>query len=258
MRNQVVQTARAWLGCRESDGSHRPIIDLYNSHKPLARGYKMTYTDAWCAAFVSAVSIKCDITDIMPTECGCDAMIALYKKLGHWQEADNYTPQIADVVFYDWGDSGAGDNVGSSDHVGIVADVNGNTLTIIEGNISDKVAYRTITVNARYIRGYGLPDYERKAVNKSTDGPNISTETVNKSTVKTVTVELKQLSRGMTGAQVKTMQLLLIGKGFSCGPDGADGDLGANTDAALRKFQKANGLAVDGICGADTWKELIN
>ena len=256
MRAKVVQTAKAWLGCRESDGSHRPIIDLYNSHKPLARGYKMTYTDAWCAAFVSAVSIECGITDIMPTECGCDAMIALYKKLGRWQEADNYTPQIADVVFYDWGDTGVGDNAGSSDHVGIVANVNGKILEIIEGNISDKVAYRTLAVNARYIRGYGLPDYERKAA--PVESSKVSTETAKVSPAKTVTLEVKQLSRGMTGAQVKTMQLLLIGKGFSCGVDGADGDYGANTDKALRKFQNTNGLTVDGICGANTWDKLIN
>ena len=58
------------------------IIDTYNSHKPLARGYAMKYTDAWCATFVSAVSIKCGLTDILPTECSCGEMIALFKKLG--------------------------------------------------------------------------------------------------------------------------------------------------------------------------------
>ena len=38
LRQKVVNTARGWLGRRESDGSHRAIIDLYNAHKPLARG----------------------------------------------------------------------------------------------------------------------------------------------------------------------------------------------------------------------------
>lgn len=251
MRNQVIQTAKAWLGRKESDGSHKPIIDIYNAHKPLARGYKMTYKDAWCAAYVSAVAIKCGITDIMPTECGCDAMINLYKKLGRWQESDGYTPQIADVIFYDWGDTGNGDNVGGSDHVGIVTAVNGNVLTVIEGNVSDKVGYRTMRVNGRYIRGYGLPDYESK-------GGKVASPTATAPTTKTVTVKLPQLEAGATGAQVKTLQLLLIGKGFSCGPDGADGDFGNNTSEALRKFQKAKGLEADGICGVDTWTKLLN
>lgn len=67
-RATVVNTAIAWLGCKEADGSHRKIIDTYNSHTPLARGYKMKYTDAWCSTFVSAVAIKCGFTDIIPTE----------------------------------------------------------------------------------------------------------------------------------------------------------------------------------------------
>ena len=49
LRLQVVSTAEKWLGCRESDGSHQAIIDLYNSHTPLARGYTVTYKDSWSA-----------------------------------------------------------------------------------------------------------------------------------------------------------------------------------------------------------------
>ena len=49
------------------------------------------------------------------------------------------------------------------EHVGIVESVNGNTITVIEGNISDKVGERTLQVNGRFIRGYCLPDYASKA-----------------------------------------------------------------------------------------------
>ena len=38
LRQQVVSIAQGWIGCKESNGTHKPIIDLYNSHKPLARG----------------------------------------------------------------------------------------------------------------------------------------------------------------------------------------------------------------------------
>lgn len=44
--------------------------------------------------------------------------------------------------------------------------------------------------------------------------------------------------------------------GFSCGTSGADGDFGSGTQTAVRKFQSANGLTADGICGPDTHKKL--
>lgn len=159
-RQNIVNAAVSYIGCKESDGSHKKIIDLYNSHKPLARGYAMKYTDAWCATFVSAMAIKCGLTSILPTECGCEKMIELFKKLGSWQEDDAYVPQPGDVIFYDWDDSGSGDNRGYSDHVGIVEKVSGSTITIVEGNMSNAVGRRNLKVNARYIRGYGVPKYK--------------------------------------------------------------------------------------------------
>lgn len=163
LRNKVVETAKKYIGCKEADGSHRKIIDGYNAHKPLARGYKVTYTDAWCATFTSFVFIQCGLTGIAPTECGCSAMISLYQKMGRWQEDDAYVPQPGDIIMYDWQDNGAGDNRGSADHVGIVVSVSCNTIKVIEGNISDSVGYRSIAVNGKYIRGYCLPDYASKA-----------------------------------------------------------------------------------------------
>lgn len=158
-RNAVVAKARSWIGKNEADGSHREIIDIYNSHKPLARGYKVKYTDAWCATTVSAVSISLGYTAIIPTECGCNQMIQLFKNLGEWVENDAYVPSPGDVIFYDWQDSGNGDNVGGADHVGIVEKVANGKITVIEGNCSNAVKRRTINVNGRYIRGFGVPKY---------------------------------------------------------------------------------------------------
>ncbi len=159
-REVIVAQAQSWLGKKESDGSHRAIIDIYNAHKPLARSYKVTYTDAWCATFVSACAIKTGMTDIIPTECSCYYMIEGFKKLGRWQENDAYVPKPGDVIFYDWQDSGVGDNRGVADHVGIVEKVSGTTITVIEGNYSNSVKRRTLSVNGRYIRGYGVPAYD--------------------------------------------------------------------------------------------------
>lgn len=172
LRQKVVGVLQGWIGRKESDGSHKEIIDIYNAHKPLARGYAVKYTDAWCATCVSAAAIVAGLTDIIPTECGCTDMIALFKKLGAWEENDAYTPELGDVIFYDWQDSGAGDNNGIPDHVGVVEKISGATLTVIEGNKNNAVERRNLQVNGRYIRGYGVPKYSSKADAK--DEPVVS------------------------------------------------------------------------------------
>lgn len=159
LRMQVVQTAESYLGCRESDGSHEAIIDLYNAHEPLAQNYTVQYTDSWCATFVSAVSIRCGLTDILPTECSCERLIGLFGELDCWQEDDNYTPLTGDIIFYDWDEKWPGDCTGWADHVGIVVGTKWPFVKVIEGNRDDAVAYRVIPLGEVHIRGYGLPDY---------------------------------------------------------------------------------------------------
>lgn len=56
----------------------------------------------------------------------------------------------------------------------------------------------------------------------------------------------------MHGADVKVVQEHLQAKGFNVGPSGADGIYGPNTVAAVRRFQSANHLTVDGIVGPIT------
>lgn len=163
-RQKVVSAAVSWYGRKEADGSHRVIIDLYNGHTPLARGYKVRYTDAWCATFGSAAAIAAGYTDIIPTECGCGQMIAAFQAMGRWVESDAYIPAPGDYIFYDWDDNGIGDNTGWPEHVGIVVSVAGNVIRVIEGNKNDAVGYREVMVNGRYIRGYGVPDYASRAM----------------------------------------------------------------------------------------------
>ncbi|VYT88076.1 Bacterial SH3 domain protein [Erysipelatoclostridium ramosum] len=152
--NELLNQARAWIGKKESNGSHKEIIDIYNGHKPLARGYKVKYTDSWCATFISALAIKCNCTDIIPTEASCGKMIELFKNIGCWQEDGNVIPRVGDIIFYDWDKKD-----GWPEHVGIVESVSGNQITAIEGNKSDAVARRTIAVGNTSIRGYGVPKY---------------------------------------------------------------------------------------------------
>ena len=163
LRQKVVDTASSWLGTREYSAKHQEMLDIYNAQRPLPRGTRMLSSWPWCAAFVSTVSLQCDLRDIMPTECGCPPMIRLYQALERWIEDDAHVPSPGDVVFYDWQDSGVGDNIGQPDHVGIVVGCTDGMMTIIEGNCDNAVKLRQIAVNARFIRGYGCPDYASKA-----------------------------------------------------------------------------------------------
>lgn len=166
LRKKLVNTAISYLGCNERDGSFKKIIDLYNSRKPLARGYAVKYTDEWCSTFASAMAIACQLTDIIPVECSCVQHIELFKKLNSWVEADNYVPNVGDYIFYYWKD---GSNYATTDvtaganHVGIVTACDGKTITVIEGNKGEAVAYRYVAVNGRYIRGFGTPKYAKVA-----------------------------------------------------------------------------------------------
>jgi hypothetical protein len=158
-RVDIVRTAESWLGRKESDGTHMDIVDLYNSHTPLARGYEVTYEDEWCATFVSAVSIGCNMTDIIPTECGCEPQIELFQEMDCWEENDDYIPLPGDVIFYHWNCLELGDCDGWSDHVGLVVGTLGPFIKVIEGNKDDAVGYRYIIRWDPRIRGYGLPEY---------------------------------------------------------------------------------------------------
>ena len=158
-RDDVVSTAVSWLGCRESDSSHTPIVDIYNSHEPLARGYAVQYDDEWCSTFASAIAIQCGLTDIIPTECGCERQIWLFMEIGAWEENDNYKPLPGDYIFYSKENGNLGDNTGWAEHIGIVVGVWNNWIKVIEGNKDDAVAYRYIRTGDWIIRGYGVPDY---------------------------------------------------------------------------------------------------
>jgi hypothetical protein len=66
----------------------------------------------------------------------------------------------------------------------------------------------------------------------------------------------RTLRRGDIGEDVKEMQEMLITAGYSCGPDGADGDFGKLTEVAVRAFQRDHDLMIDGIYGPETRREL--
>ena len=180
----VVAKIISWKGKTESNGGHKQIIDIYNSHIPRARGYKVKYTDEWCAACVSAVAIDLGYTNIIPIECSCGQMINKAKDMGIWVEDENRKPNVGDIVLYDWNDSGKGDNKGWADHVGIVTSVKGDKFIVTEGNYKQGVNDRELTVNAKLLRGFIVPKYDseptsEKVTNTSKSISEVAKEVIN-------------------------------------------------------------------------------
>ena len=63
---------------------------------------------------------------------------------------------------------------------------------------------------------------------------------------------MAQYSRGSSGTEVEKLQNALIAAGYDVGSTKADGVYGKNTEAAVKAYQKDNGLTVDGIAGKNT------
>lgn len=155
----VLNVMRGWLGFNESNGRFKEIIDLYNSTKPLPRGYAVKYSDEWCDTCVSAAAVKAGCEELIGRECGVEKHIEIFKQKGIWIEDGTITPKPGYVIAYNW-DRSTQPNDGNADHIGYVESVSGSNITVIEGNKGEAVARRVIPVGWGYIRGYAAPKYD--------------------------------------------------------------------------------------------------
>ena len=154
----VLALAEKWRGQREK------IVDVYNAHTPLPRGYRVKYEDALCATYVSALFIELGMTDIVPPECGAMQLARNMAALGRFYYRGTHNPAPGDLIFWDW----QGDNW--VDHVGIVTEVRGGVI------VYSHIPSYTVTVNECYasstnIRGYGVPDYGAADTSSVADAP---------------------------------------------------------------------------------------
>lgn len=162
---------RGWIGFSEANGKFKQIVDLYNSVRPLPRGYAVQYYDEWCDTTVSAAAIASNVVDLIGRECGCEEHVKIFKALGIWIEDGTITPKPGYIILYNW-DKAAQPNDGYSDHIGVVESVSGGQITCIEGNKGETVARRVLSVGNGYIRGYASPKFA-----KSSGGSGSSTNT---------------------------------------------------------------------------------
>lgn len=227
---------------------NRYARDIDSKYPNFYNGKKNGYS--WCDIFVDWCFIECFGYKkalkmlYQPTKsagAGCQYSANYYRA----HNAFYRQPQVGDQVFFgDYGNEG---------HTGIVIDVAGSIVTTVEGNTSggygvdangDGVYIKRYDINTQYIPGFGRPNWEVVSSNAGNEGGS-------------VTVSYPTIKLGSKGSDVKKAQQLLIAKGYSCGAAGADGDFGAGTYNAVKKFQADNGLETDGIVGANTWAALL-
>ena len=243
----VVNLARKYIGCNEADGSHRQIIDGYNSHRPWARNHMMSYVEPWCDTFVSFIYIKLNAVDLIGgTECGVEWHVKLFQKAGIWIEDGNITPLPGDIICYNWDDD-TQPNDGYSDHIGIVESVSGKNITLIEGNYNNAVGRRTIPVGWGFIRGYARPKYGQSKT--AVETPKHTDVIIDPDSGS----DRPLLQAGDVNDYVKILQSLLNDNGASLL---VDGDFGKLTLAAVIDFQRRHQIQVDGVVGPETWGEL--
>ena len=257
--NKVLNLARSEIGYHEKasrsglddktansgSGNYTKYAEYLDGYSNFYNGPKNGY--AWCDVFVDYLFVYCFGQTVgremicQPTNsagAGCLYSAQYYKNAGQWVAN---SPQPGDQIFFTY-------SPGEYSHTGIVEQVNGDTVTTIEGNTSDSVGRRNYNIGSSTIAGYGRPKWE--LAYKGSSGASGASQTAPTNT-QTQTVETL-IRKGAKGAKVKELQENLIKLGYDLGSWGADGDFGNDTFEAVKKFQRDHKLEVDGIVGKET------
>lgn len=214
---------------------------------------------AWCDVFVDWCFFKAyGATEGQRIECqtgdcgaGCTFSMQYYQAKGRFDK----NPKVGDQIFFRYsGSSGA-------DHTGIVVEVTSSQIVTVEGNSGDQVKKNTYARTYGCIIGYGHPLYDETDGTAAAPAPAPVAETKKtEATEKAVTVSLKQLSQGSTGAQVKTIQRIIYVRGINSKID-IDGDFGPITKAGVIDLQKKlfpnTSSEWDGVVGQKTWTAAL-
>lgn len=213
-RQKILQIAAAELGNGEYPA---------NSNKTKYGAWYGYDGHAWCAMFVSWVYAQAGyplghIEDDLGYR-SCQGGYFFWRNLGRITR----TPMPGDIIIYDWN----GD--GHCDHTGIFAQwveegvtfkaYEGNTA---EGNDADGGQVMLRTRHAASVKAFVSP------LNIDGETPRFDTS----------------LRRGDKGSRVTTLQKMLYDLHYGIV---VDGDFAAQTERALRQFQREHGLLEDGI-----------
>ena len=267
-RTDLVNVARSQLGYHEGDNTSQLHGESSGSSNYTEYGYWYgtqvqghsggSYY-AWCAYFISWCARQAGI----PTSIISNASYACagsdngdFKNLDFYNRG-SYTPKVGDLVFFDW----PGDEY-HWDHVEIVIGVSSSEVTTLGGNTGDNnVKSRKWSLSNSNIRGYGVPKY----TTGSTPSPDPTPTPAPSGGVQDLTNPKNPnkystppsgtyLNVGDSGNYVRWLQACLNQCGYSCD---VDGQFGYGTAEALKGFQRAYSLTVDGGFGPECRTKIL-
>ena len=257
-KQKLVAWCNSQVGYREGANNWNKYADKLDKIDNLTWGPKQN--QPWCGEFVLCAFVECfGVDTALELQCSsrptsiplCSAGAGNFKQAGRW----NVNPQVGDVVFFVVN--------GAINHTGIVTSVGMGAITTVEGNSGDMVARNTYPLNSPRLAGFGRPRWEavQRAEPVEDETEPVEDEPVTPAEDVPATpgfvVNLRTLQRGDVSEIVRAAQMLLIGRGWRCGPWGADGEFGPDTEDGVKRYQRSQGLTVDGIIGPDTWRALL-
>jgi peptidoglycan hydrolase-like protein with peptidoglycan-binding domain len=252
------------------------IPGFYNGKK---QGY------AWCDVFVddlfvmaygpeNAKRLLCQPNNSAGS--GCKESMAYYKSKGQLYTS----PKIGDQIFFK-------NLVGTVCHTGLVVNVDSSYVYTIEGNTSSgntldadggQVCEKKYALNYNRIACYGRPNYDvQNAAATSTSVVQSTVAVKDNAILEWQNAAIKDGfpfhkfgADGEWGSECESVakqaiikkrthylhrnltKIVQVAVGVK-----ADGLCGNNTEAAIKIYQQANGLVVDGAVGLNTWKKIL-
>jgi len=247
--NKVLDIERSFIGYKEKKSNSQlddPLANagVYNWNrfardvdacKGWMNGNKNGYE--WCCMFVCGCFLyafgypmarKMLYQPEKSYAAACKYAANYYKNHGAFYK----DPEPGDQVFFDYGSGPA--------HTGTVEKVTDYYVYTIEGNSDNQVQAKKYARKNKILYGYGRPDWKLVADVADTPAP----------------VQHPTLKLGASGDAVRDLQAKLVARGYALPRYGVDGDFRAETEAAVKAFQRAHHLEVDGIVGPLTWAEI--
>ncbi len=225
---------------------------------------------AWCVQFLWWLFAQLGISDLFyggNKTASCGELNNFHKAAGQAVSWDQLRP--GDIMFMNFGS-------GVPEHAGLVIAVGNGSVNTMEGNTAAGSSgsqsngggvYKRTRYKSQFIAAY-RPAYEgavsvkpigyssdsfirdiQRAIGAGVDG-EVGPETKGK-------LPLIKVTENATHPAVAHIQVRLFALGYALPEYGADGDFGAETEAAVKKFQADRGIAADGEVGPDTFGELF-
>ena len=164
-------------------------------------------------------------------------------------------PDAPGVILYHVNENGRMSHTGVYVGGGYAVEARGHAYGVVKTAVSSR-SWTHWAALPGVLEGSELIDVAPAAKPKEdiTQKPATPEKAQNKA--ESVVHDMKTLRINSTGTQVKVLQWLLNDTvDFTCGK--ADGIFGTQTLTAVRRYQEANGLTVDGVVGKNTWKKLL-